>query len=166
MLWFTNRFIVTLNSFWNYLCVSLTDRCELDARDQVEDIQMLFIDALQYLLKKRVANESGLHFSKIMNVFLKLREMNEEFLTFYKKMCEDPMIQKYMPELLNFLIDWLQIHITGYLYIVIHAYLCIIWEILILMTYSALKTWILPMKSRNFVVCINFFFTFFLSNLW
>nr|XP_022308454.1 nuclear receptor subfamily 1 group D member 2-like isoform X2 [Crassostrea virginica]XP_022308455.1 nuclear receptor subfamily 1 group D member 2-like isoform X2 [Crassostrea virginica] len=87
------------------ICLTFTDRCELDARDQVEEIQMLFIDALQYLLKKRVANESGLHFSKIMNVFLKLREMNEEFLTFYKKMCEDPMIQKYMPELLNFLID-------------------------------------------------------------
>lgn len=66
---------------------------------------MLFIDALQYLLKKRLGNKSGLHFSRIMNVFLKLREMNEEFLTFYKKMCEDPMIQKYMPELLNFLID-------------------------------------------------------------
>lgn len=85
--------------------LSLTDRCDLDARDKVEEIQMLFIDALQYLLKKRLGNESGLHFSRIMNVFLKLREMNEEFLTFYKKMCEDPMIQKYMPELLNFLID-------------------------------------------------------------
>lgn len=87
------------------ICLTFTDRCDLDARDKVEEIQMLFIDALQYLLKKRLGNESGLHFSRIMNVFLKLREMNEEFLTFYKKMCEDPMIQKYMPELLNFLID-------------------------------------------------------------
>ncbi|XP_062598281.1 probable nuclear hormone receptor HR3 isoform X2 [Saccostrea cucullata] len=83
----------------------LKDRCELDARDQVEKIQMLFIEAIQYLLKKRVKDEGGVHFSKIMNVFLKLREMNEEFLTFYKKMCEDPMIQKYMPELLHFLIE-------------------------------------------------------------
>lgn len=66
---------------------------------------MLFIEALQYLLNKRVKSESGLHFSKILNVFLKLREMNEEFLKFYKQMCEDPMIQQHMPELLHFLID-------------------------------------------------------------
>ncbi|XP_061179873.1 nuclear receptor ROR-beta-like [Saccostrea echinata] len=87
------------------ICLTFTDRCELDARDQVEKIQMLFIDAIQYLLNMRVKDDSGVHFSKIMNVFLKLREMNEEFLTFYKKMCEDPMIQKYMPELLHFLIE-------------------------------------------------------------
>lgn len=87
----------------------LADRCELDARDDVEKIQMLFIEALQYLLNKRVKSESGLHFSKILNVFLKLREMNEEFLKFYKQMCEDPMIQQHMPELLHFLIDWLPV---------------------------------------------------------
>ncbi|XP_048756971.2 nuclear receptor ROR-alpha B-like [Ostrea edulis] len=87
------------------ICLTFTDRCELDARDDVEKIQMLFIEALQYLLNKRVKSESGLHFSKILNVFLKLREMNEEFLKFYKQMCEDPMIQQHMPELLHFLID-------------------------------------------------------------
>lgn len=95
LIYYVNVQLVFQNIKFNIYVIGLfflIDRCDFDVRDKVEEIQMLFIDVFQYFFKKRLGNESGFYFLRIMNVFLKLREMNEEFLIFYKEMCEDFMI--------------------------------------------------------------------------
>ncbi|XP_062585820.1 nuclear receptor ROR-beta-like [Saccostrea cucullata] len=87
------------------ICLTFTDRCSLENPEAVEKIQVNLLKVLQYLLKERYGEGSGRQLAKIMDVFIKLRGLNEEFLMVYKKICQDKFLIEQLPELLQFLFD-------------------------------------------------------------
>ncbi|XP_061180642.1 nuclear receptor ROR-beta-like [Saccostrea echinata] len=87
------------------ICLTFTDRCSLENPEAVDKIQVNLLKVLQYLLKERYEEGSGRQLAKIMDVFIKLRGLNEEFLMVYKKICQDKFLIEQLPELLQFLFD-------------------------------------------------------------
>lgn len=87
------------------ICLTFTDRCPLEDPKSVEKIQTCLLGVLQNMLRVRYQGASGRHLARIMDVFIKLRGLNEEFLMVYKKICQDRFIIQHLPELLQFLFD-------------------------------------------------------------
>lgn len=83
----------------------VVDRCSLDDPGTVEKIQVSLLRLLESLLKERYGKDGGKQLSKIMDVFVKLRGLNEEFLMLYRKICQDKFLIEHLPELLQFLFD-------------------------------------------------------------
>ncbi|XP_056002632.1 vitamin D3 receptor-like isoform X2 [Ostrea edulis] len=87
------------------ICLTFTDRCSLQNPGAVERIQTDLLEVLQYLLRERYREGCGRQLAKIMDVFVKLRGLNEEFLMVYQKICQDRFLIEQLPELLQFLFD-------------------------------------------------------------
>ncbi|XP_022308590.2 nuclear receptor ROR-beta-like [Crassostrea virginica] len=87
------------------ICLTFTDRCSLEDPGTVEKIQVSLLRLLESLLKERYGKDGGKQLSKIMDVFVKLRGLNEEFLMLYRKICQDKFLIEHLPELLQFLFD-------------------------------------------------------------
>lgn len=85
--------------------IIILDRCPLEDPKSVENIQTCLLGVLQNMLRVRYQGASGRHLARIMDVFIKLRGLNEEFLMVYKKICQDRFIIQHLPELLQFLFD-------------------------------------------------------------
>ena len=83
----------------------VVDRCSLEDPGTVEKIQVSLLRLLESLLKERYGKDGGKQLSKIMDVFVKLRGLNEEFLMLYRKICQDKFLIEHLPELLQFLFD-------------------------------------------------------------
>lgn len=89
------------------LAISLTfrDRCSLEDPNKVEEIQTKLIDMLDNLLKKTHGQTGGRRLAKIMDLFVRLRALGEEYLQLYKTLCKDKLLTKVIPEMLQFLFD-------------------------------------------------------------
>lgn len=89
------------------LAISLTfrDRCSLEEPDKVEEIQTKLIDSLENLLKETHGQTGGRRLAKIMDLFVRLRALGEEYLQLYKTLCKDKLLTKVIPEMLQFLFD-------------------------------------------------------------
>ncbi|XP_062615638.1 nuclear receptor ROR-alpha A-like [Saccostrea cucullata] len=89
------------------LAISLTfrDRCSLEEPDKVEKIQTTLIETLGNLLEETHGNSGGRRLAKIMDLFIRLRALGEEYLQLYKNLCKDKFLIKVIPEMLQFLFD-------------------------------------------------------------
>lgn len=89
------------------LAVSLTfrDRAKLDNPENVEKMQLEMAKYLRHLLKQHHGDKEILVFAKIIDMFVGIRELNNEYLTEFKKMCQDRVLVRTLPEMLEFLFD-------------------------------------------------------------
>ena len=71
----------------------------------MEEIQTKLIDALDSLLKEIHGDTHGRRLAKIMDLFVRLRALGEEYLQLYKTWCKDELLTKVIPEMLQFLFD-------------------------------------------------------------
>lgn len=82
-----------------------TDRCSLEEPDKVEEIQTKLTESLENLLKETHGQTGGRRLAKIMDLFVRLRALGEEYLQLYKTLCKDKLLTKVIPEMLQFLFD-------------------------------------------------------------
>ncbi|KAJ8299582.1 hypothetical protein KUTeg_023642 [Tegillarca granosa] len=83
----------------------LKDRAKLDNPENVEKMQLEMAKYLRHLLKQHHGDKEILVFAKIIDMFVGIRELNNEYLTEFKKMCQDRVLVRTLPEMLEFLFD-------------------------------------------------------------
>lgn len=76
-----------------------TDRCQLEYPEKVEEIQNKMIKALVILLQDVHKQGSGRRLAKIMDMFVRLRDMNKEFYDLLEEICKDEFVTECIPEI-------------------------------------------------------------------
>ncbi|XP_048736125.2 COUP transcription factor 2-like isoform X3 [Ostrea edulis] len=85
------------------ICVTFRDRCELNAPADVENIQETLLDTLEYTINRSHHPNKGWRFAKLLDLFVRLRVIGDEYLELYKTICQDQCLKDNLPEFLMFL---------------------------------------------------------------
>ncbi|XP_061174547.1 oxysterols receptor LXR-beta-like [Saccostrea echinata] len=85
------------------ICVTFRDRCELGSPEEVENIQERLLDTLELTIQTSHHKDKGRRFAKIMDLFVRLRVIGDEYLELYKVICEDQCLKDTIPEFLIYL---------------------------------------------------------------
>lgn len=85
------------------ICVTFRDRCQLDYPDDVENIQKRLLETLEFTLSKSHHENKGRRLAKLLDLFVRLRVIGDEYLELYKVICQDPIMRENLPEFLIYL---------------------------------------------------------------
>ncbi|XP_062621517.1 oxysterols receptor LXR-beta-like [Saccostrea cucullata] len=85
------------------ICVTFRDRCKLNSPEEVENIQERLLDTLEFTIQMSHHENKGRRFAKIMDLFVRLRVIGDEYLELYKVICEDQCLKDTIPEFLIYL---------------------------------------------------------------
>ena len=91
------------------ISISLTfpDRCKLENRDQVEKIQYTMTELLNKCLVKRNKATAQKRFTKMIDLFVLMRDCSEQYYKEYKKLCDNELIIEEVPMMMELLLeDW------------------------------------------------------------
>ncbi|XP_061167125.1 nuclear receptor subfamily 1 group D member 2-like [Saccostrea echinata] len=81
------------------ICLTFQDRCPLESPQKVEEIQHKLIKVLEILLQESHKQESGVRLAKIMDLFVRLRDMHQEYHDVLEEMCKDDILTECIPEI-------------------------------------------------------------------
>ncbi|XP_062615631.1 nuclear receptor ROR-alpha B-like [Saccostrea cucullata] len=81
------------------ICLTFQDRCPLESPQRVEEIQHKLINVLELLLNETHKEESGIRLAKIMDLFVRLRDMHKEYYDMLEEMCKDDILTECIPEI-------------------------------------------------------------------
>lgn len=87
----------------NGTCNDYLDRCQLDHPEDVENIQKQLLETLGFTLSKSHHENKGLRLAKLLDLFVRLRVIGDEYLELYKVICQDPIMRENLPEFLIYL---------------------------------------------------------------
>lgn len=85
------------------ICVTFRDRCQLDSPEDVENIQKRLLETLELTLSKSHYENKGRRLAKLLDLFVRLRVIGDEYLELYKVICQDPIMRENLPEFLIYL---------------------------------------------------------------
>lgn len=69
----------------------------------MEQIQLVMVDYLRVILSEHHSAKELHFFTKIMDLFISMRDLTEIYMTEYETACKDELIAKELPLLLEFL---------------------------------------------------------------
>lgn len=85
------------------ICITFRDRCVLDSPEDVENIQKRLMETLELTISKSHPENKGRRLAKLLDLFVRLRVIGDEYLESYKVMCQDPCMRENLPEFLIYL---------------------------------------------------------------
>lgn len=88
---------------YNGTCTYYSDRCQLDYPEDVENIQKQLLETLEFTLSKSHYENKGRRLAKLLDLFVRLRVIGDEYLELYKVICQDPIMRENLPEFLIYL---------------------------------------------------------------
>lgn len=79
------------------IAVTFGDRCQLEDANKVDEIQLKVVQIFRaYLARTRPSNPSRF-FTKIVDCFISMRAVNDQYLKEYGVICQDKLVQKEAP---------------------------------------------------------------------
>ena len=89
------------------ICLTFPDRCKLENRDQVEKIQYTMTELLSKCLVSRNKRTAHKRFTKMIDLFIFMRDCSEQYYKEYKKLCDNELIIEEVPMMMELLLeDW------------------------------------------------------------
>jgi len=79
------------------IAVTFGDRCKLEDIDKVDEIQMQVVQIFRAHLQRSRAAESSKFFTKIVDCFIAMRAVGDQYLKEYGVICQDKLVQKEAP---------------------------------------------------------------------
>ncbi|XP_052802520.1 vitamin D3 receptor-like [Mya arenaria] len=79
------------------IAVTFGDRCQLEDSTKVDEIQLRVVQIFRSFLKSSRPNDSSKFFTKIVDCFIAMRAVNDQYLKEYGVICQDKLVQKEAP---------------------------------------------------------------------
>lgn len=79
------------------IAVTFGDRCQLEDSNKVDVIQLKVVQIFRNFLSYSRPKESSKFFTKIVDCFIAMRAVNDQYLKEYGVICQDKLVQKEAP---------------------------------------------------------------------
>lgn len=79
------------------IAVTFGDRCLLEDSSKVDEIQLQVVHVFRSFLARTRPGESSLFFTKVVDCFVAMRAVNDQYLKEYSVICQDKLVQKEAP---------------------------------------------------------------------
>lgn len=79
------------------IAVTFGDRCQLEDSNKVDEIQLKVVHIFRSFLSRTRPSVSTKFFTKIVDCFIAMRAVNDQYLKEYGVICQDKLVQKEAP---------------------------------------------------------------------
>lgn len=79
------------------IAVTFGDRCQLEDSNKVDEIQLKVVQIFRSFLSRTRPSISTKFFTKIVDCFIAMRAVNDQYLKEYGVICQDKLVQKEAP---------------------------------------------------------------------
>ena len=79
------------------IAVTFGDRCQLEDASKVEEIQLEIVSLFRSYLKRTRFQEASKFFTKVVDCFIVMRAVGDQYLREYGVICQDKLVQKEAP---------------------------------------------------------------------